>query len=203
MINQNYGDRWLALAEYWYNTSYHSATQSTPYEIVYGQPPPIHLPYLPGEARVQVVAKSLQEREDMLLILKFHILRAQHRMKQVADRHRSERSFEIGDWVFVKLQPYRQQSVVSRSSQKISPKYYGPYNILDEVGVVPYKLQLPASSQIHPVFHVSQLKRLVGTASTANQLPSVLYDVTLKEPEFCLTRKMVQRQGQAATMVLV
>lgn len=154
MINQNYGDRWLALAEYWYNTSYHSATQSTPYEIVYGQPPPIHLPYLPGEARVQVVAKSLQEREDMLLILKFHILRAQHRMKQVAGRHRSERSFEIGDWVFVKLQPYRQQSVVSRSSQKISPKYYGPYNILDEVGVVPYKLQLPASSQIRWVLRL-------------------------------------------------
>ena len=56
---------------------------------------------------------------------------------------------------------------------------------------------------MHPVFHVSQLKRLVGLAKTANQLPSVLYDVTLKEPEFCLARKMVQRQGQAATMVLV
>lgn len=73
--------RWLSLAEYWYNTSYHSAAQSTPYEIVFGQPPPVHLPYLPGEAKVQVVAKSLQEREYMLLILKFHLLRAQHRMK--------------------------------------------------------------------------------------------------------------------------
>lgn len=97
----------MPLAEYWYNTSFHSATQVTPYEIVFGQPPPFHLTYLPGEAKVAVVAKSLQEREDMLLILKFHLLRAQHRMKQVADRHRSERSFELGDWVFVKLQPYR------------------------------------------------------------------------------------------------
>ena len=164
---------------------------------------PIHLPYLPGEARVQVVAKSLQEKEDMLMILKFHLLRAQHRMKQVADRHRSERSFELGDWVFVKLQPYRQQSVVQRFSQKIAPKYYSPYKILDKVGVVAYKLQLPTSFQIHPVFHVSQLKCLVGNATTSNQLPLVLYDVSLKEPTFCLACKMVQRQGQAATMVLV
>lgn len=98
------------------NTSYHSATQTPPYEIVFGQPPPIHLPCLAGESRVQVLAKSLQVREDMLLLLKFHLLRAQHRMKQVADKHRSERSFEIGDWVFVKLQLYIQQSLVQRSS---------------------------------------------------------------------------------------
>lgn len=65
---------------------------------------------------MQVVAKSLEEREKMSLILKFYLLRAQHRMKQLADYHRSEQSLEIGDWVFLKLQPYRQQSVVSRTS---------------------------------------------------------------------------------------
>lgn len=108
--------KWLFLAEYWYNTNYHSAINITPYEAVYDQPPPIHLPYLAGETKVQVVAKCLEEREKMTLILKFHLLRAQHRMKQMADKHRSERSFEIGDWVFLKLQPYRQQSVVNRTS---------------------------------------------------------------------------------------
>lgn len=102
-----------------------------------------------------------------------------------------------------KLQPYRQQSVAHRSSHKISPKYYGPYKIVDKIGEVAYRLQLPSTSQVHPVFHVSQLNRLIGTAITANQLPSVIYAVSIKEPEFCLARKMVQRQGQAATMVLV
>lgn len=195
--------RWFPLAEFWYNTSYHSSTQTTPYEIVYGQPPPVHLPYLPGESKVQVVAKCLREREDMLLILKFHLLRAQHRMKQLADRHQSERSFDIEDWVFVKLQPYRQQTIALRSSKKISPKYYGPYKVLDKHGSVAYKLQLPATSQVHPVFHVSQLKKLVGNACTSNQLPSVLADVRVTDPEFCLARKMVQRQGHAETMVLI
>ena len=195
--------KWLPLAEYWYNTNYHSSTRITPYEAVYGQLPPVHLPYLAEETRVHTVAKCLEDREKMLLILKFHLLRAQHRMKQLADKHRSERSFEIGDWVFLKLQPYRQQSVVNRTSQKLSPKFYGPYKILDKFGPVAYKLQLPATSQIHPVFHVSQLKKLVGDVSTTTQLPSVVYETLTKEPELILERKMVQRRGQAATMVLV
>lgn len=65
----------------------------------------------------------------MVLLLKFHLMRAQHRMKQVADEHRMERSFNVGDSIFVKLQPCRQQSVVYRSIEKLSPKYYEPYEI--------------------------------------------------------------------------
>lgn len=54
--------KWLALAEYWYDTTFHSATQLTPFEAVYGQALPLHLPYLPGESKVAVVAKSLQKK---------------------------------------------------------------------------------------------------------------------------------------------
>lgn len=171
----------MALAEYWYNTNYHTATHLTPFEVVYGQAPPIHLPYLPGESKVAVVARSLKERENMLFLLKFHLMRAQHRMKQIADQHRTERTFAIGDFVYVKLQPYRQHSVVLRGNQKLAPKYYGPYKIVDKCGEVAYKLALPAGSQVHPVFYVSQLKVLVGHVSTTTQLPTVLQDVFVKE----------------------
>ncbi|KAG7570699.1 Retrotransposon gag domain [Arabidopsis thaliana x Arabidopsis arenosa] len=156
-----------------------------------------------GASKVAVVARSLQERENMILILKFHLLRAQHRLKQAADLHRSERSFDIGDSVFVKLQPYRQESVVVRSNQKLAPKYSGPYKIVDRCGKVAYKLLLPTGSLIHPVFHVSQLKAAVGNVHTSSQLPSVVSDVLLKEPVLILDRKMVKRQGRAATMVLI
>lgn len=105
--------------------------------------------------------------------------------------------------MFVKLQPYRQKSLVIRGNQKLAPKYFGPYKIIDRCGKVAYKLKLPASSLIHPVFHVSQLKELVGDIQVATELPRVSHDVLLKEPEAIMERKMVQRQGRAATMVLI
>lgn len=195
--------KWLPLAEYWYNSTFHSSTQMTPFEAVYGRPPPVHLPYLPGESKVKVVAKSLQECEYMILLLQFHLLRAQHRVRQNEDLHRTERSFEICDYVYVKLQPYRQQSAVVRSNNKLAPKFFGPYRIIDRCGAVAYKLELPPSSLIHPVFHVSQLKVLVGNVHTTTELPIVVSGVLLKQPEKILERKMVKRQGRAATQVLV
>ena len=53
--------KWLPQAEYWYNTNYRTTIQTAPYEAVHGQAPPIHLPYLPGESKVAVIAKCLQE----------------------------------------------------------------------------------------------------------------------------------------------
>ncbi|CAL9243054.1 unnamed protein product [Arabidopsis halleri] len=63
--------KWLPLAEWWYNTTFHSAIKCTPFEIVYGQPPPVHLPYLPGESSSVVVDRSLQKREELIAMLKF------------------------------------------------------------------------------------------------------------------------------------
>lgn len=193
----------MSLAEFWYNTNYHTLANATPFEIVYGQVPQVHLPYLPGESKVAVVARSLQDRENMLLLLKFYLMRAQHRMKQMADQQRTERDFEIGEYVYLKLQSYRQHSVVYRANKKLAPKYYGLYRILDKCEEVAYMLDLPTGSQIHPVFHVSQLKVLVGNVPTTNHLPSIMPDVFAKEPEQILERKMVNTQGRTVTKVLI
>lgn len=80
------------------------AIQATPYEVVFGQSLPIHLSYdLPRESKAQIVAKCVKDREDMLFILNFYLLMAHHIMKQIAHRRRSERYFEIEDWVFLFL----------------------------------------------------------------------------------------------------
>jgi hypothetical protein len=72
---------------------------------------------------------------------------AQNRMKQQEDQHRSERIFEVGGWVFLRLQPYKQMSLKqAKKDNKLSPKYYDPYKVLQNIGTMAYKLDLLASS---------------------------------------------------------
>ncbi|XP_071705152.1 uncharacterized protein [Rutidosis leptorrhynchoides] len=99
---------WLTHAEYWYNTHFHTAIGTTPYEVDYGQSPKDTVNYSKGASKVDMVDRSLAAREEALSMLKFHLRRAQDRMKHYADLHRTERQFAVGDWVYVKLQPYRQ-----------------------------------------------------------------------------------------------
>jgi len=195
--------KWLPLAEWWYNNIYHSSIKASPYEIVYRQAPPTYLPYLLRESKVELVDKSLQKREEMLKLAKFHMKRAQERMKQLADKHRSEREFQVGDLVFVKLHPYRQIFVAFKSNAKLAPKYYGPYPILEKIGVVAYKVQLPANSLIHNVFHVSQLKKLVGEANTSRDCPLSKEEAVIKEPKAIIDITTVKRGNKAVTKVLV
>lgn len=131
---------WLPWAEYNYNTSYHSSTRTTPFEIVYGIPPPSILSYVPGTSKVDMVDGFLRDRDKILRDYRSHLVRARDRMKSIADRHRQDVEFSVGDWVYLKLQPYRQQTIHSQTSMKLSPRFYSPYEILARIGRVAYRL---------------------------------------------------------------
>ena len=121
-------------------------------------------------------------------------------MKNQADKKRSEREFQVGDLVFLKLQPYVQSTVASRTHQKLSFRFYGPFKIIVRVGQVAYKLELPPSAKIHPVVHVSQLKKQVPPAAWVSQdLSSVATDPFLARDPVCVLDKRVILHG--ASMV--
>jgi hypothetical protein len=115
-------------------------------------------------------------------LIKHNLARAQQRMKYQADKHRQERRFEVGYWVCVKLQPYVQMSVVRWSNQKLSYKYFGPFLILHQVGPVAYKLQMPETSQIHPVIHVSQLKKALTPDTVVSTDVELSFIITVSTP---------------------
>lgn len=107
---------------------------------------------------VEAVASFFQGRDLLNKLLKESLQQAQQRYKHYADLHITEREFEIGDWVYLWLQPYKQSSVALRKNLKLSSKYFGPYQVIEKTGKVAYKLSLSQSSLVHPVFHVSLKK---------------------------------------------
>lgn len=158
--------QWLSLAEFWYNTSMHSALDgNSPFEVLYGHSAR-HFGITAADAcSVPELTEWLQERALTLRLLQQHLELIKNRMKHQADKHCSDRVFQVGDFVFLKLQPYIQSSVTARAHHKLLFKYYGPFQVLERIGAAAYRLQLPPKSRIHPVIHVSQLKKALGTLS--------------------------------------
>ena len=81
----------------------------------------------------------------MLALLKQNLRVAQERMKWYADKKMVEISFEVGHWVYLRLQPYKQFSVHHKRLGKLAPRFYGPFQIVQKVGDISYKLDLPTS----------------------------------------------------------
>ncbi|XP_042942684.1 uncharacterized protein LOC122276852 [Carya illinoinensis] len=97
--------------------------------------------------------------------------------------------------VLLKLHPYRQQSVFRRAHQKLASRFYGPYPVIQKIGTVAYKLQLPTGARIHPVFHVSLLKNFFGEHTLpSTELPPVTdEEAIILEPKHILDTRWIKR----------
>lgn len=118
--------------------------------------------YIPGTAKLEAVEHELLSHDQVLKEIHDHISQAQARMKKLYDCKHSEREFRVGDFVYLKLQPYHQTSLALRKNYKLSARYYGPFEVIGRIGKVMYRLKLPTTAKLHPVFHVSQLKKRSG-----------------------------------------
>ena len=126
-------------------------------------------------------------------------------MTQKANAYWRELQLNIEDRVLVHLQPYRQTSLAQRASQKLAKRYYGPFTILERVGPVAYKLNLPLDCKIHHVFHISMLKPFSGS-SPINGLPLPRDNINnrpLSYPAAICATRTVLRHGKEVQQVLV
>ena len=107
--------------------------------------------------------------------------------------------------VFLHLQPYKQSSLKLKGCDNIDPKFYEPYKVLQNIGSIVCKLELPPSSHVHPIFHVSYLKKVIGTNIKAQTVLPELDNQgsIILEPESILNSHTCQLLSWSITEVLI
>jgi len=176
--------KFLALAEWSYNTLQHFGTEITHYKVIYGKPPPSVPSYLLGSSHNDVAATVLRTRAEIHADLKRRLTKAQDTMKCFADKQRREVQYEVRKLVYVKLRPHRHLSIPTDKPNKLTKRYFGPFCILERIAKVAYRLQLPSGSRIHPVFHCSMLRPHHGPFELPTSFlpPEALHNQPLLEP---------------------
>ena len=148
----------------------------------------------------------MQITTDKIKIIRERLQTAQSRQKSYADNRRKDLEFEVGDWVFLKLSPWK--GIIRFGKRgKLSPRFIGPYLITERVGAVAYRLELPSElSRVHDVFHVSMLRKYVADPSHILETqPVTLREdfVYEEEPVQILDRKEQVLRNKTIPMVKV
>jgi hypothetical protein len=126
----------------------------------------------------------LNHSDEFLSEVRARLLQAQQYARRHYDAHHHALEFSVGDWVWLRLLHRNAQSLVPSARKKLGPKYAEPFQILERIGPVAYRLQFPDDAKIHNVFHVGVLKPFIGTPpSTTPVLPPMQHGRPLLEPE--------------------
>ena len=185
-------DRHLPLIEFAYNNSYHASIKMPPYEALYGRKcrSPLFWDYL---EKVVTGPELVQETIEKVAVIKQRMKEAQDRQKSWADLKRKEMEFEVGDFVFLNVKPIKSLQR-GKYQGKLSPRYVGPYEVVEKVGNLAYRLALPTSlSNLHDVFHVSVLRKFLPNPDKSVELEPVVLQENLtyeKKPLRILDSKM-------------
>ena len=159
MDHQGSWEEHLPLVEFSYNNSYQASIQMAPYEALYGRPSWSPLCWTEvGESSI-TGPDMIRDNSEKVSLIRQRLLTAQSRQKSYADVRCRPFEFEAGDHVFLKVMPNR--GVVRFGKRgNLSPRFIGPFEIFERIGVVAYRLALPSSmSGVHEVFHVSMLRK--------------------------------------------
>ncbi|GKA38575.1 reverse transcriptase domain-containing protein [Tanacetum coccineum] len=205
----DFGGSWdvhLPLAEFSYNNSYHSSIRCAPFEALYGRKcrSPILWAEI-GESSL-IGPELVQEMTDKVVLIKEKLKAARDRQKSYADNRRKPLEFEVGDRVMLKVSPWKGVIRFGKKG-KLAPRYVGPFEILERIGPVAYRLRLPEElSGVHDTFHVSNLKKCLADASLHVPLDDIKIDKTLRfveEPVEIMDREVKSLKRSKIALVKV
>ena len=129
-------------------------------------------------------------------MVKEELAKVRNQMKQHTDRKRSKREFLVRDEVYLKLSQQHFKALTKQTILKLNPKFYGPFKILEKIGIVAYQLELPKEARIHLVFYVSLLEKAVGRQRSTLKLPPMMGEVPPNTmPIAIVDRRVIQHNG--------
>ncbi|GJX11516.1 putative reverse transcriptase domain-containing protein [Tanacetum coccineum] len=187
-------DRHLPLVEFSYNNSYHASIKAAPFEALYGRK--CRSPVCWSEVGdSQLTGPELvRETTEMIVQIKNRLITARSRQKSYADVRRKPMEFNVGDMVMLKVSPWK--GVIRFGKRgKLSPRYVGPFKIIERIGPVAYRLELPEKLHgIHNTFHVSNLKKCLADENLQFKQSKILllrvrWDSHGEGPEFTWERE--------------
>ena len=204
-----FGGSWddhLPLVEFSYNNSYHTSIQCAPYEALYGRKCRSPLSWLEVGDSQLTRPDIVQETTDKIKTIQERLKAARDRQKSYADNRRKPLEFQVGDKVLLKVSPWKGLIRFGKKG-KLSPRYIGPFVILERIGPVAYKLNLPQElSAIHDTFHVSNLKKCLAEESLVLPLEEVRVNEQLhvtEEPVEVLDREIKRLRRSKIPIVKV
>ncbi|GJU43295.1 reverse transcriptase domain-containing protein [Tanacetum coccineum] len=205
----DFGGSWdvhLPLVEFSYNNSYHSSVRCAPFEALYGRK--CRSPILWAEVgEGQLIGPELvQETTEKISQIKDRLKAARDRQKSYADKRRKPLEFSVGDYVLLKVSPWK--GVVRFGKKgKLAPRFVGPFEIIEKVGPVAYRLDLPEElNGVHDTFHVSNLKKCLADPTLKVPLDEIQVDAKLnfvEEPVEILEREFKKLKRSRIAIVKV
>ncbi|MCO5563940.1 hypothetical protein L7F22_017592 [Adiantum nelumboides] len=178
--------------------------EMTPFEAMYGYNCPTPINFLNSRNKVELSREMLEKMNKELAKIRGNIREAQKRHKLYYDKKHRVVEYEIGDMVFLKVIPEKSHLILGKD-RRLSPRFAGPFKILKRIGSLAYKLKLPSHVKVHPVFHVSLLKKYVPNVHHVLQDNSKLKDDgTLSvEPDLVLDRRVKHLRNRDIVELLV
>ncbi|GKC34237.1 putative reverse transcriptase domain-containing protein, partial [Tanacetum coccineum] len=152
----------LSLVEFSYNNSYHSSVRCAPFEALYGRKCHSSIMWVEvGEGQL-IGPELVQETIEKISQIKDRLKAAHERQKSYADMRRKPLDFSVGDFVLLKVSPWKGVIRFGKKG-KLAPRFVGPFEIIEKVGPVAYRLDLPEElNGVHDTFHVSNLKKCLA-----------------------------------------